>query len=259
MVIMGMFSGIPKSILLPFYTLTWPEAARAMLMYRFHTLDGARAKAARMGWRGALYAWESADTGAEPAPEQVIGPDRQIIPILCGAQEQHISADIAFAVWQYWQATGDERFLREAGAEIILETGRFWSSRAELETDGRRHIRGVIGPDEYHENIDDSAYTNVMARWNIRRALHVAALMRERWPEGWTHLSSHLDLGEAELKQWRTVAETMAISLDPKTGLFEEFEGYFKLEKIDLIAYAGRSVPMDVVLGRERIQKSQVD
>ncbi|MFY9642742.1 MAG: glycosyl hydrolase family 65 protein [Rhodomicrobium sp.] len=244
--------------LLPFYTLTWPEAARALLMYRFHTLDGARAKAARMGWRGALYAWESADTGAETAPEQVIGPDRQIIPILCGTQEQHISADIAFAVWQYWQATADERFLREAGAEIILETGRFWSSRAELEADGRRHIRGVIGPDEYHETIDDSAYTNVMARWNIRRALHVAALMRERWPEDWTHLSSHLDLGEAELKQWRTVAETMAIGLDPKTGLFEEFEGYFKLEKIDLMAYAGRTVPMDVVLGRERIQKSQV-
>ena len=70
--------------LLPFYILTWPEAARALLMYRFRTLDAARAKSARMGWRGALYAWESADTGAETTPERVVGPDRQIIDILCG-------------------------------------------------------------------------------------------------------------------------------------------------------------------------------
>ena len=97
--------------LLPFYILTWPEAARALLMYRFRSLDAARAKSARMGWRGALYAWESADTGAETTPERVIGPDRQVIDILCGREEQHISADVAYAVWQYWQATGDDGFL----------------------------------------------------------------------------------------------------------------------------------------------------
>jgi trehalose/maltose hydrolase-like predicted phosphorylase len=244
--------------LLPFYTLTWPEAARALLMYRFRTLDGARAKAARMGWRGALYAWESADTGAETAPAEVIGPDRQVIPILCGKQEQHISADVAYAVWQYWQATGDEGFLLDAGAEILLETGRFWSSRAQPEADGRRHIRGVIGPDEYHEHIDDNAFTNVMARWNIRRALDVAALLRERWPECWARLSSRLGLDDAELKQWLNAADTMATGLDPKTGLFEQFAGFFALENIDLTHYAGRSVPMDVVLGRERTQRSQV-
>ncbi len=171
--------------LLPFYVLTWPEAARALLMYRFRTLDGARAKAVGMGWRGALYAWEFADTGAEATPDQVIAPDRRVVDILCGRQEQHISADVAYAVWQYWQATGDEEFLRDAGGEIILETGRFWASRARLEVDGKHHIRGVIGPDEYHEHIDDNAYTNVMARWNIRRALDVAALLRKRWPARW--------------------------------------------------------------------------
>ena len=123
--------------LLPFYILTWPEAARALLMYRFHTLDGARAKAARMGWRGALYAWESADTGAETTPDHVIAPDRRVVDVLCGKQEQHISADVAYAVWQYWQATGDEGFLLDAGAEILLETGRFWASRAQPEADGQ--------------------------------------------------------------------------------------------------------------------------
>jgi trehalose/maltose hydrolase-like predicted phosphorylase len=243
--------------LLPFYTLTWPQAARALLMYRFHTLDAARAKAVRLGWRGALYAWESADTGAEVSPEQVLGPDRKVIDVLCGKQEQHISADVAYAVWQYWLATEDDSFLL-AGAEILLETARFWFTRAGLEADGRRHIRGVIGPDEYHEHIDDNAFTNVMARWNIRRALDVAALLRERWPDRWTSLSSRLALGETELGQWKQAADTIATGLDPKTGLFEQFAGYFDLEQIDLTAYAGRSVPMDVVLGRERTQGSQV-
>jgi trehalose/maltose hydrolase-like predicted phosphorylase len=244
--------------LLPFYSLTWPGAARTLLMYRFHTLGGARAKAAAMGWRGALYAWESAATGAEMSPEQVIGPDRKVIAVLCGRQEQHISADIAYAVWQYWQATGDDDFLLQAGAEILLETGRFWASRAGLEADGQCHIRGVIGPDEYHENIDDNAYTNVMARWNIRRALDAAALLRERWPARWRVLAGQLALEDTELEQWRNVAQTIKTGLDPKTGLFEQFSGYFGLEDIDLNNYAGRSVPMDVVLGRERTQNSQV-
>jgi trehalose/maltose hydrolase-like predicted phosphorylase len=244
--------------LLPFYVLTWPEAARALLMYRFHTLDGAREKAAALGWRGALYAWESTDTGAEMTPEQAIGPDRKVIAILCGKQEQHISADVAYAVWQYWQATGDEGFLLDAGAEILLETGRFWSSRARLEADGRHHIRGVIGPDEYHEHIDDNAFTNVMARWNVRRALEAAALLRQRWPERWALLAGRLGVDDSELEQWSRVAERMATGLDPVTGLFEQFASYFTLEDVDLADYAGRSVPMDVVLGRERTQKSQV-
>ena len=244
--------------LLPFYTFTWPQAARALLMYRFRTIDGARQKAVRMGWRGAMYAWESADTGAEATPERVVGPDGQIIDVLCGKQEQHITADVAYAVWQYWQATEDVDFLLNAGAEILLETGRFWSSRAQAEGDGYCHIRNVIGPDEYHEHVDDNAYTNVMARWNIRRALDVAAVLRERWPDRWAHLSHSIGLDNAELARWRTVAETMVTGWNSQTGLFEQFTGFFDLEEIDLTKYAGRSVPMDVVLGREQTQRSKV-
>jgi trehalose/maltose hydrolase-like predicted phosphorylase len=227
-------------------------------MYRFHTLDGARAKARSMGWRGALYAWESAGSGHETAPEHVVGADRAIVEILTGREEQHISADVAYAVWQYWDATQDAEFLLAAGAEILLETGRFWASRAVAERDGSRHIRGVIGPDEYHETIDDNAFTNVMARWNIRRALDVAILLSERWPERWAGLSQRLQLNAAELARWRDAAETMATGFDPKSELYEQFDGYFTLEQINLTQYAGRSVPMDVVLGRERTQRSQV-
>lgn len=244
--------------LLPFYTMTWPEAARALLMYRYRTLDAAREKATRMGWRGALYAWESTDTGAEATPDQVVGPDRRVVDVLCGHQEQHISADIAYAVWQYWEASGDEAFLRDAGAEILCETARFWVSRAQLEPDGRRHIRGVIGPDEYHETIDDNAFTNVMARRNIRRALDAIALLRARWPGHAAALATRIGLDEAELQLWPEAAETIATGRQADSGLFEQFEGYFALEDIDLSLYAGRTVPMDVVLGRERTQNSQV-
>jgi trehalose/maltose hydrolase-like predicted phosphorylase/beta-phosphoglucomutase-like phosphatase (HAD superfamily) len=244
--------------LLPFYTAVWPQAARALLMYRFHTLPGARAKAAAQGWRGALYAWESADTGEETTPEHVLAPDGSVVDILCGKLEQHISADIAYAVWQYWRVTGDDAFLLEAGAEILLETARFWASRAQLEADGKRHIRHVIGPDEYHEDIDDNAFTNVMARWNIARALETVEVLRIRWPERAAELKTKLGLDAAEIADWRDAVARLVTGLDENTGLYEQFEGFHGLELIDLSAYANRKTPMDVVIGRERTQKSQV-
>jgi trehalose/maltose hydrolase-like predicted phosphorylase len=244
--------------LLPFFTMTWPEAARALLHYRFRTLGAARAKAARLGWRGALYAWESADTGDDVTPQEVIGPDRQVVKVLCGTEEQHISADVAYAVWQYWSATGDETFLLGEAAEIIIETARFWCSRARLEADGGRHIRGVIGPDEYHEHVDDSAYTNVMARWNICCAVTVASLLGTRWPQQWSSLCERLQIEAGEIAGWPAIADSLVTGFDPATELFEQFSGFFALERIDLASYAGRSVPMDVVLGRERTARSQV-
>ncbi len=244
--------------LLPFYTLTWPAAARAMLMYRYHTLPAARAKAATLGYRGALYAWESADTGEETTPAFALGPQGQVISIRCGVTEHHISADIAYAVWQYWQATRDTRFLLEAGAEVLLETSRFWASRARLDDDGSFHIRGVIGPDEYHEDIDDNAYTNVMAAFNLECGRKTAALLQRRWPARWEALRQRLELTDDELALWRDVEERLATGFEPETGRFEQFAGFFSLEDIDLGAYTTRTAPMDVMLGQERTARSQV-
>jgi HAD superfamily hydrolase (TIGR01509 family) len=244
--------------LLPFYTAVWPKAARAMLMYRYHTLPAARAKAARAGYRGALYAWESADTGEETTPERVVGAAGEMVDVLCGKLEQHISADVAYAVWRYWQATGDEAFLLSAGAEILFETARFWASRAQPEADGKRHIRHVIGPDEYHEDIDDSAFTNVMARWNIARALEAAELVRARWPERAASLQRRLGLTQEELDDWRDAHARIPTGLDEETGIYEQFAGFMRLEHVDVASFSPRTSPLDVLLGRERTQKSQV-
>jgi len=247
-----------ETYLLPFYTATWPEAARTLLMYRFHTLPGARAKAAHIGCKGALYAWESADTGMETTPERVVASDGAIVEILSGKMEHHISADVAYAVWQYWRVTGDDDFFLQAGAEIMLDTARFWASRAVAGQDGKRHIRHVVGPDEYHEDVDDNVFTNLMARWNIARALETIDILRARWPDGAARLVKKLALGDEELGDWRDATTRMVTGLDPATGLYEQFAGFHALEPLDLAVYADRTVPIDVVIGRERTQRSQV-
>jgi len=239
--------------MLPFFALTWPEAARALMMYRHHTLPAARAKAARYGARGAFYAWESADTGEDVTPASVVGPGGVTIQIRLGQQEQHISADVAFGAWTYWRVTGDDVFLLEAGAEIIIETARFWASRAEPGSDGKRHIRGVIGPDEYHEHVDDDAYTNGMARWNLRTAVAVVQDMATRWPEPWAELRATLKLEDAELDEWLAAARDLYTGLDPKTGLIEQFRGYFALKDLPISSFVSRTVPVDLLLGLDRV------
>jgi kojibiose phosphorylase len=244
--------------MLPFFILTWPAAARSLLMYRSHTLPAARARAAAAGWRGALYAWESTDTGEDVTPSVVVHPGGKVERVLTGEQEQHISADVAYAVWSYWTATRDESFLLEAGAEIILETARFWASRVERGDDGLHHICGVIGPDEYHETVDDNAFTNVMARWNLTTGAEVAALLAERWPDRWRALTADIGLTADEPLTWAATADSLYTGFDEATGLIEQFRGYFDLEDIDLAALEPRSAPIDVVLGRERVQRSQL-
>ncbi len=242
----------------PFFTFTYPEAARSLLLYRYHTLAGARAKAKEMGYRGALYAWESAADGKEQTPRYALGVGGQIIPILTGLQEHHVSADVAYACWQYWRATGDDQFLRDAAAEILLETARFWASRVRPGDDGLYHIDEVIGPDEFHEGVDDNAFTNVMAQWNLERALDTVDLLRRRWPRTWAELASRLSLDDAEPAAWRDVAEKMYTGFDAHSGLFEQFRGYYDLEYIDLAKLEPRTASMEVVIGRDRLLRSQV-
>jgi kojibiose phosphorylase len=242
----------------PFFLRTHLEVARRLIGYRWRTLPAARARARELGYQGALYAWESADDGTDCTPPTGVGPDGAIVPVLTGLEEHHISADVAWATWHYWEATRDEDFLWELGAEIILETARFWASRARPGEDGAHHIMHVIGPDEYHEDVHDNAFTNELARWNLERGLEVAELLGGVNATAWRALASRLDLRPDELAHWRTVAQTLDSRFDPQTLLFEQFAGYFKLEDLIAADLAPRPFAGDLVLGRERLHRSQV-
>jgi kojibiose phosphorylase len=243
--------------MLPFYVFTDPAAARSLLMYRYHTIAAARRKAKAHGYAGALYAWESADTGDEVTPQKVVASDGRLITILTGKREHHISADIAYAVWQYWRATGDDAFMVTAGAEILVETARFWASRAQVEHDDHAHIRQVIGPDEYHEIVDDNAYTNAMAIFNLESAADAMAVLERELPADWQRLSARFSLTEKEPQSWRTLAAALVTGLDPATLLIEQFAGYFQLEEIDVAAQRGRAMAIDASLGPERVRRSK--
>ena len=152
-------------------------------------------------------------------------PDGRVVAILTGEREHHISADIAYAVWQYWRASMDNSFMLAAGAEILVETARFWAGRAQFEPDGRAHIRQVIGPDEYHEMVDDNAYTNAMAIFTLngpRIPLGSRSARSRRRAAGMRPPSPCR-------KGARDVAGALATRFDPATKLFEQFSGYFQL------------------------------
>lgn len=243
---------------LPFYIYTHPQTARTLLAYRYRNLSGARQKARQMGHRGALYPWESADKGVETTPAYGIGPGGEVVPILSGIMEHHISADVAWAVWEYWKATADDAFMAAMGVEMMLETARFWASRADVDEHGRYHVRLVVGPDEYHESVDDNAYTNVLARWNIVRAAEALRWL-ERVDSGYSaELKERLDLTGAELDQWRVVAHGMVDGFDPETLLYEQFAGFYEMDDVPPERLRPRPQAADVMLGREVTLRSKV-
>jgi kojibiose phosphorylase len=257
-----------EMFILPFFIFTHPPTARAMLLYRFHTLAAARENALRKGYAGALFAWEATGGGEDMTPAAVVDPRGEIVPVLSGKLEHHISAAVAWGAWSYWNASGDEGFLVGAGAELLIETARFWASRV-TEVDGGFHILGVEGPDEYHdEGVDDNYYTNAMARWNLRRAAEVVERLKRLHPDEWQLLAAKLGFDIGEPQRWLRVAGGMfmgaadtgsgAPAADAGPAPVEQFRGYFELEDIDVSAFGSHVGPLDVLLGHERTVASQV-
>jgi trehalose/maltose hydrolase-like predicted phosphorylase len=242
-----------ETFVLPFFIYTHPSTARAVLGYRYRTLPAARAIARAHGWRGAAYAWESADTGEDVTPAYYFTPSGERKDTRTGEQEHHLNADVGFAVWQYYEATGDEEYLLGEGAEILFELARFWASRAERGGDSRWHVRTVIGPDEYHEGVDDNAFTNQMAAWLLGRAGELAGWLREHHPVRWRSLVGALGLDDAEPAGWRAVAAGLVDGPDPETGLIEQHHGFHQLEEVDLAPFEARRTTMDALLGWERL------
>jgi beta-phosphoglucomutase len=245
----------------PFFIHTQPDVARNLLGYRYHTLDGARRKAAHLGFRGAMYPWESAATGDDVTPRFGMAetPYGEDVAIRCSTREIHISSVVAAAAWWYWYSTQDDEWMRDSGAEIVLDTALFWSSRVEY--DARREcwsIREVIGPDEYHDNVDNNAFTNRLVQWHLEKALQICDWLEQAFPEKSAQLTEKLRLTAKRRRRWRDIAEDLRVPYDPETGLIEQFEGFFELEDIDLSRYEPRTSSMQALLGIQGTNRRQV-
>ncbi|HTX78163.1 MAG TPA: beta-phosphoglucomutase [Longilinea sp.] len=245
--------------ILPFFTYTQPQIARRLLMYRYHTLPAARRKALQNHYEGAQFAWESAATGDENTPRWVPLPSGDLVRIWCGDIEHHITSDVAFAIQRYWQVSGDDVFMQDYGAEIVLEAARFWNSRAEWDEPRQCYnINDVIGPDEYHDHVNNSVYTNALARWTLKFGLEVLAWLKKDAPAKARQLEKDLALHPKKLEHWQHVIDHLFLGFDPRTGLFEQFEGFFERERIDLQTFEPRTQSMQALLGIEKTQTYQI-
>ncbi|NML51084.1 glycoside hydrolase family 65 protein [Streptomyces sp. R302] len=229
---------------LPYLDLHFPEVARALLMYRHRRLPAARAAALRAGRQGAMYPWQSGGSGGEETQEVHLNPrSGRWLPDHSRLQ-RHVGSAVAYNVWKYARATGDRGFLHGEGAEILLEVARFWAGAAVLDPALERYrIRGVVGPDEYHDaypdaetpGIDDNAYTNVTAAWVLARGID---LLRELPAARRAELRSRLALDAAALARWDDVSRRLHVPFHH--GVVSQFEGFGELAELDWEAYRER-------------------
>ncbi len=245
--------------MLPFFTHVLPDFARNLLLYRYHLLPAARKKAASNGYEGAQYPWESTLDGEETTPSSIIHPETgEVIPVLNGFIEYHISASVSHAVQAYWEVTGDDEFLQNYGAEIILSTATFWGSRVEKDENGGYEITNVIGPDEWHEHVNNNTFTNYMARQNIMDALNDLNWMQRTAPAKARELVQQLNLTDERLQHWQDVIEKLRIPQDPQTKVFEQFDGFFQLEELDQDQFKGRKDSYQGIMGIYAVQKYRI-
>lgn len=235
--------------ILPYYMMTQPNTAKMLLEYRYNTLDGARRKAKENGYEGAMYPWESAwidDGEVTPLWGEADVVTGETLPILTGLIEQHISADVSFAVWQYYNATQDEDFMNRCGYEIIMDTARFWASRLEWnEALERYEINDVIGPDEYSEHVNNNAYTNYLAAYNMKLAVTLMdglASGSETQKAIFERLNQALDLDRTKKLIQERLPKVYLPKPDEMTGIVPQFDGYFDLKEIDLKKYKESTV-----------------
>ncbi len=221
---------------LPMYIYSNPEMARKILMYRHKTLDGARKKAKNLGYYGAFYAWTSGKTGEE------LFPDYFFTDVLTGRKmhnhfncwQIHISPDISYAIWSYYEVTGDWEFIRDYGAEIMFEIAQFIVSRVYFKKDKDRYefVR-LLGPDEYHENVDNNVYTNYISKYVLEKTLVIYRKLKESDSASFQKLTKDISLPESAEEDWQDIVNKIYLPQpDKDTLLIEQFDGYFKREDI---------------------------
>jgi len=231
--------------ILPFFDLHFPEISRSLLLYRYRRLDGARQYAREYGYKGAMYPWQTADGGEEETQEIHYNPASKSWDPDLSRRQRHVSIAIFANVWRYVQWSKDERFLREYGAEMLLEIARFWADIAEFDPKtGKYHIQGVMGPDEFHEKlpgaeepgVKDNAYTNVMVAWLLERALDLL----ERLPgKSKKMLQERINFEVKEADKWREIIHKLNV-LMTEEGIIHQFDGYMDLRELDWDSYRRR-------------------
>jgi trehalose/maltose hydrolase-like predicted phosphorylase len=222
----------------PFLNFRLPEITRGLLMYRYRRMDEACAAARESGYQGAMFPWQSGSDGQEETQTVHLNPKSGRWEPDLSHNQRHVSADIFYNVWRYYEATGDFEFLLDYGAEMMLEIARFWSSIAHFNPERDRYeIHGVMGPDEFHEKYHDSneeglrnnAYTNVMVAWLSEIALEVLELLPERRQDA---LRARIGLTDEEVRKWSEMSRKMFVPFHGD-GLISQFEGYEDLEELD--------------------------
>lgn len=225
--------------LLPYYIFTAPKTARKLEEYRYLSLPGAHAKAKHNHYKGAMFPWESAwlDDG-EVTPEYCDVDVLTGLPVKVwsGFIEQHITSDVAFGVWQYYIITGDEDYMERYGYELIMDTAIFWASRLEKGEDGKYHINDVVGPDEYREHVNDNAFTNYMAHWNMEKAMEYYELLKAEKPEIFARLNDKLGL-EVAYEDWKVGCEKIYLPTPTKENILPQDDRYLSCRDIDLSKY----------------------
>ncbi|MEX0805023.1 MAG: beta-phosphoglucomutase family hydrolase [Candidatus Binatia bacterium] len=229
----------------PFLNYRMPEITRSLLLYRYRRLDEARAAARSAGFQGAMFPWQSGSDGQEETQELNLNPHSQRWVPDNSYLQRHVGSAIAYNVWQYFQFTHDVEFLQFHGAELILDIARFWSSIASFNDErGCYEIRGVMGPDEFHEGypgsatpgLDNNAYTNIMAVWVMCRALDVLDLLPDiRRAE----LTTRLGLQAQEIARWNDISRRMFVPFHDDR-IISQFEGYDNLAELDWAEYRAR-------------------
>jgi kojibiose phosphorylase len=212
---------------LPFFVYTHPELARQLLVYRARRLEPAKQRAAGLGYKGALWPWESADSGEEETPAAWINFNGSVLPVYNALREHHIACDIVYGLHFYYQHTGDDGFMLEHGLRMVWETARFWASRVSYDqTRDRYEIKLVIGPNEFQEGVDNNSYTNAMTAWALRYASQIYHDFRASHPRRFQEIVREMRLTADEVDRWTGIAERI-VFLKSSDGLIEEFEGYF--------------------------------
>ncbi|RJL34605.1 glycoside hydrolase family 65 protein [Bailinhaonella thermotolerans] len=230
---------------LPWLNLRFPEIARALIRYRHRRLPKARAAAREEGLPGAMFPWQSGSDGREETQRLHLNPrSGRWLPDHSRLQ-RHVGLAVAYNVWQHYQATGDVDMLGETGAELMVEVARFFAGLARFDEGlGRYVIRGVMGPDEYHDaypgadrpGLDENAYTNVMTVWALARALDaLEALPPPRRDE----LAERLELGAEEPERWADLTRRMRVVWHAD-GVISQFDGYESLAELDWEGYRRR-------------------